>query len=194
MSNRIRGLIMGTLCSAALFTAGCSNSSTQPSNSTSSHPAAPRANSKLTNPSIGSQADAYCQTFLHMEMDLAPQGIPAQMSPSQARGFFSRLDYYLARAVSEAPPGLRLVTQNFADTESQIGEEMAAHDYNPAYNPPAEQKLATVEPRFLNAVRPWMSVHCPTVLHPEALPGSSQLPAGGLHGTLPTPGSSSPAG
>ena len=199
MSNHIRGLVVGTLCGVALFAAGCS-SGTRASSAASPHPTATQAtsatgaSSSATTGSTGAQADAYCQTFLHMETHLAPQGTPAQMSPSQAQGFFSRLDYYLARAVSEAPPSLRSVTQNFADTERQIGQEVAAHGYNPAYNPPAEQKLAIVEPRFLDTVRPWMSVHCPAALHPEAFPGSSQLPAGGVHGTLPIPGSSGPAG
>lgn len=196
MSNRIRGLIVGTLCGVTLFAAGCS-SSAQSSSTASPQSTANGASSSATSRSTGTQtgqADAYCQTFLHMETDLAPQGTPAQMSPSQAQGFFSRLDYYLAKAVGEAPPSLRSVTQDFADTERQIGQEVAAHGYNPAYNPPAEQKLGTVEPRFLDAVRPWMSVHCPAALHPEAFPGSSELPPGGLHGTVPTPGSSGTAG
>ena len=195
MSKHVRGLVVGTLCGVALVAAGCSNGGARASSATASHPAATGASSSITTAgSTGTQADAYCQTFLHMETDLAPQGTPAQMSPSQAQGFFSRLDYDLSKAVSEAPPSLRSVTQNFADTERQIGQEVAAHGYNPAYNPPGEQKLATVEPRFLDTVRPWMSVHCPAALHPEAFPGSSQLPAGGLHGTLSGPSSSGPAG
>ena len=191
MSNHIRDLVVGTLCSVALFAAGCSNSGTRASSATASHPTATGASSSVaTAGSTGTQADAYCQTFLHMETDLAPQGMAViQASPSQAQQFFSRLDGYLANAVSEAPPSLRSVTQNVADTERQIGQEMAAHGYNPTYNPPAEQELATVEPKFLYTVRPWMSVHCPAALHPEAFPGSSQLPAGGLHGTLPIPSS-----
>ncbi|MDA8039109.1 MAG: hypothetical protein M0Z69_08090 [Actinomycetota bacterium] len=179
MCNHVRGLVVGMLCGVALFAAGCSSGT---------------GASSVTTRSAVAQADAYCQAFLHMETDLAPQGTPGQMSPSQAEGFFSRLDDYLAKAVSEAPPSLRSVTQSFADTERQIGQEVAAHGYNPAYNPPAEQELGAAEPRFLDTARPWMSVHCPAVLHPEASPGSSQLPAGGLHGTLPGPGSSGPAG
>ena len=194
MSNHIRGLVVGTLCGVALFAAGCS-SGTRASSARTPHPTATGASSSVTTAgSTGNQADAYCQTFLHMETDLAPQGTPAQMSPSQAQGFFSRLDYYLAKAVSEAPPSLRSVTRNFAETERQIGQEAAAHGYNPAYSPPAEQELGTVEPKFLDMVQPWMSVHCPAALHPEAFPGSSQLPAGGVHGTLPIPASSGPAG
>ena len=192
MCNHFRGLVVGTLCAVALVAAGCSSGAR--SSATSPHPTATVASSNATTRSAGSQADAYCQTFLHIETDLAPQGTPAQMSPSQAQGLFARLDYYLARAVGEAPPGLRSVTQNFANTERLIGQEVAAHGYNPAYYPPAEQQLGTVMPRFLDTVRPWMSVHCPGVLHPEAFPGSSQLPAGGLHGTLPIPGSSGPPG
>ncbi|MHB8290729.1 MAG: hypothetical protein ACYDEY_16195 [Acidimicrobiales bacterium] len=194
MNNHIRVLVVGTaLCSVALFAAGCS-SGPRAKSATSPHPTTTGASSSATTGATAIQAGAYCQNFQHMEAGLAPQGTFAQMSPSQIQAFFSRLDYYLARAVSEAPPSLRSVTQNFADTERHLGQEVAAHGYNPSYNPPDEQKLGPVESRFLDTIRPWLSVHCPAALHPEAFPGSSQLPAGGLHGTLPIPGSSGPAG
>ncbi len=199
MWSHVRGLFVGTLCGVALVATACS-SGTRASSAPSPHPpgtGVPGVSSSATIRGPGApagQAGAYCQNFQLMEVDLAPQGTLAQMSPPQVQAFFSRLDYYLSRAVSEAPPSLSAATQSLADLYRQLGQEMAAHGYNPSYNPPDEQNLGSVELTFLKAVRPWLSVHCPAVLHPEAPPGSSELPSGGLQGTLPFPSSSGPAG
>ena len=198
MSNRILGLALGTLCGVALFAGGCS-SSTRASSAPRSHPTNRGASSSATTGATGAQAGqpgAYCQTALQIEhleqMDLAQRGTPTQISPSQAQALFSRLEVYLSKAVSEAPPSLQSATQALADAFNHLSQELAAHGYNPSYNPPDEQSLIQEERRFYEATDPWMSVHCPAELHPEAFPGSSELPAGGLHGTLPIPSSPGP--
>ena len=201
MSNHVRRLAVGTLCAVATAAAGCSSgarvssvtSPRPPAAAASTTTSAGAASTTTSVAATSTQAVAYCQTFIQMEQmesDLAPQGTFAQMSPSQDQAFFSRLNSYLSEAVSEAPPSLRSATQTLADTFLQLSQQLAAQGYNPSADPPAAQHLASAEAGFLDSVRPWLSVHCPAALHPEAPPGGSQLPAGGLHGTLPIPGSS----